>query len=216
MIHHLRPAAPRRAEIEVKRSRFLALLEPTSDEVAARAFIERVRADHPDARHHCSAFIVSSPGQHDIEHSSDDGEPSGTAGRPMLEVLRGQGLGQVTVVVVRWFGGVLLGTGGLVRAYSDAVREVLVGLDVVRVETLEELAVTVDLGRAGALESALQVAGMVPHERTWRASEVELRIAVPDPERAIEQVASLSGGAAHVEDVGMVEAEIPAGTLARG
>ena len=95
--------------------------------------IARVKSQWPDARHHCSAFIVAVAGQHDVEHSSDDGEPSGTAGRPMLDVLRGAELGQVCAVVVRYFGGVLLGTGGLVRAYSDSVHAALAQLGTVSV-----------------------------------------------------------------------------------
>ncbi len=118
------PAAPARAEIVVINSRFIADAAPTPDLAAAKAFIATTRASMPDARHHCFAYLIGY-GSSVTAGMSDDGEPSGTAGRPMLAVLRGADLGDVTVVVTRYFGGTLLGTGGLVRAYSDAVKAVL-------------------------------------------------------------------------------------------
>src|SRR5699024_1218857 len=99
-------------------------LARVSTETEARDVVERLRKQYWDARHHCSAFILGPQGQ--VQRSSDDGEPAGTAGAPMLEVLRGAEVSDVVAVVTRWFGGVLLGTGGLIRAYSDAVRA---GLD---------------------------------------------------------------------------------------
>ncbi len=107
-------ARPSVAEVEVKRSRFSCRLERVSDEAAARAVVEEERRVHWDARHHCSAFVLGPSGE--VQRSSDDGEPAGTAGAPMLEVLVGAGLSDVVAVVTRWFGGVLLGAGGLVRA----------------------------------------------------------------------------------------------------
>ncbi|WP_313405892.1 YigZ family protein [Aeromicrobium sp.] len=106
------------AEIVVSRSRFLARACRVEDEAAARAFVADVRSADHDARHHCTAFVIGPDGS--LRRSNDDGEPSGTAGRPMLEVLTGRDLSDVVVVVTRWFGGVLLGTGGLARAYADA------------------------------------------------------------------------------------------------
>lgn len=108
------------AETEEKKSRFIAELCGVESKEEAEAFISECKKRYPDARHHCSAYIVGAKGQ--IEHFSDDGEPAGTAGRPMLEVLRGQKLTNTAVVVTRYFGGVLLGTGGLVRAYTQAVK----------------------------------------------------------------------------------------------
>ena len=111
------------AEIEVKRSRFIASLSRAGSEEEAAAFIEAVRKKHRDARHNCFAMRVSLPDI--LERSSDDGEPSGTAGRPMLDMLKGFELVDTVAVVTRYFGGTLLGPGGLVRAYSDALREAL-------------------------------------------------------------------------------------------
>lgn len=118
------PAAETRTEILVVNSRFIATLAPVFSVDEAKAFVARVRAEMPDATHHVPAFIVGH-GASTTTHCSDDGEPSGTAGRPALAVLSGSGLGDVCVVVTRYFGGTKLGTGGLVRAYSDAVRAVL-------------------------------------------------------------------------------------------
>lgn len=111
------------AEIVEKKSRFIATIEPVTSEEEAIAFIEKMKKKYYDARHNCSAFIIGSRGE--LIRSSDDGEPQGTAGKPMLEVLVGSDIKNIAVVVTRYFGGTLLGTGGLVRAYSAAVKEAL-------------------------------------------------------------------------------------------
>lgn len=124
MTRLLVPARPARAEIIVVNSRFIADAAPAFSVEEARAFIQRIRAEFPDATHHVPAYLIGH-GSTVIAHCSDAGEPAGTAGRPMLAVLQGSGLGDIVVVVTRYFGGTKLGTGGLVRAYSDAVRAVL-------------------------------------------------------------------------------------------
>lgn len=111
-------------EIIEKKSRFIATVRRVEKEEEAIAFIEEMKKKYWDARHNCSAFVIGIRGE--LTRCSDDGEPSGTAGRPMLEVLLGEGIRNIAVVVTRYFGGVLLGTGGLVRAYTQAVKE---GLD---------------------------------------------------------------------------------------
>src|SRR5215216_5950308 len=113
-----------RRELVVVNSRFIATLAPVSTIDAARAFLSRIRKEFGDASHNVPAYIIGG-GNTVTEYFSDDGEPSGTAGRPALAVLRGSGLGDVVVVVTRYFGGTLLGTGGLVRAYGAAVKAVL-------------------------------------------------------------------------------------------
>ena len=115
------------AEVEDRGSRFLCTLRRVATEDDARALVAALRREHGDARHHCSAFVLGADGA--IQRSSDDGEPAGTAGAPMLDVLRGAGLSDVAAVVTRWFGGTLLGAGGLVRAYSDAVRGAVAEVD---------------------------------------------------------------------------------------
>lgn len=111
-------------EVVEKKSRFIASIFPVHSEEEALEYISQVRKKHYDARHNCFAYVIGE--KNETERCSDDGEPSGTAGRPMMDVLTGQGLHDVLVVVTRYFGGTLLGTGGLVRAYSAAVKA---GLD---------------------------------------------------------------------------------------
>ena len=118
------PLEAAEAEFKVLNSRFLARLAPVASVEEARAFHKAEKAVWADASHHVPAFIIGH-GRSLISHCSDDGEPSGTAGRPALTVLEGSGLGNVIVVVTRYYGGTKLGTGGLVKAYGDAVREVL-------------------------------------------------------------------------------------------
>jgi uncharacterized YigZ family protein len=118
------PARETRAEIRVVNSRFTATLAPVFSVDEARAFIARVREEFADATHNVPAYVIGH-GASVIAHCNDDGEPWGTAGRPALAVLQGSGLGDAAVVISRYFGGTKLGTGGLVRAYGDAVREVI-------------------------------------------------------------------------------------------
>ena len=121
------PASETRTEIEVKNSRFIATAAPVFSVDEAKAFIKRIKQEFSDATHNVPAFVVGF-GPAVTAHCNDDGEPSGTAGRPALAVLQGSGLGDVAVVVTRYFGGTKLGTGGLVRAYGDAVKAVLAEL----------------------------------------------------------------------------------------
>lgn len=126
------------AEIEVKKSKFIAEIRHISTEAEAEAVIKEIKKKYYDARHHCFAYLLRSDGG--LRHSGDDGEPSGTAGKPILDVLSGAGVYDVIVVVTRYFGGTLLGTGGLVRAYSGATKEVLEAatiLSIVEAELVE-------------------------------------------------------------------------------
>jgi len=178
-------------ETEVKRSRFLGRIERVDSEVAARAVVERARKEHWDARHHCSAFVLGPDAS--VQRSSDDGEPSGTAGAPMLEVLRGRDVSDVVAVVTRWFGGTLLGAGGLVRAYGDAVRA---GLDAAGVHErvlAALLDVPVSHADAGRLESDLRARGVDVRDATY-AERVTLHVGVtPDTDLAA-LLAELTGG----------------------
>jgi len=123
------PATVHRTEIRVINSRFIASIAPVFDVQQARAFVEQVKEEFADASHNVPAYVVGH-GASVTAHCNDDGEPSGTAGRPALAVLQGSGLGDAAVVVTRYFGGTKLGTGGLVRAYGDAVRAVLAELPI--------------------------------------------------------------------------------------
>jgi uncharacterized YigZ family protein len=133
MTSYRAPAGEAWGEVREKGSRFLAWIGPAGDEEAARAALGRLTREYPDATHHCWAWRLGSPPR---ERSSDAGEPSGTAGVPILQVLRGAGLSDAFAVVIRWFGGTKLGKGGLARAYAGAAREALAGLPtVLRVPT---------------------------------------------------------------------------------
>ena len=121
MAEYLVPAGPGEAELVEKRSRFLGHVHPVESEEEARAFIAKIKKEHYDARHNCWCYIIKDG----PERYSDDGEPQGTAGLPMLELFRREGLSNFVCVVTRYFGGVLLGAGGLLRAYSRAAKEAL-------------------------------------------------------------------------------------------
>lgn len=142
------------AEIVVSRSRFLARAARVEDEQTARAFIAEVRSLDHDARHHCTAFVIGPDGS--LRRSNDDGEPSGTAGRPMLEVLAGREVSDVVVVVTRWFGGILLGTGGLARAYADATAAALDVAGTRRRVLWQRARIVAPITEVGAMESRLR------------------------------------------------------------
>ncbi len=143
------PAGEARGEIREKGSRFLAILGPAAGEAEARARLAALEKELPDATHHCWAWRRGDPPR---ERSADAGEPAGTAGMPILQVLRGAGLSDVIAVVVRWYGGTKLGKGGLARAYAAAVREALPQLPVlVRVPTVR-LALRIPYERVGAVK----------------------------------------------------------------
>lgn len=123
-IQRLIPAKETSIEIQVSNSRFIATASPAFSVEEAKTFIDQIKSRFHDATHNVPIYVIGHPPS-TIEHSNDDGEPSGTAGRPALSVLKGSGVGDIAIVITRYFGGTKLGTGGLVRAYSDAVREVL-------------------------------------------------------------------------------------------
>jgi uncharacterized YigZ family protein len=192
---YLTVARAAEAELEVKRSRFRCTVERVEDEAAARAVVDRLRKRHWDARHHCSAFVLG-PGA-TLERSSDDGEPAGTAGAPMLEVLRGHAVSDVVAVVTRWFGGTLLGAGGLVRAYGDAVRAGLDAAGSLRRDLLRELVLELGHADAGRVEGELRSRGITVLGTTYAAG-VTLQLGVPPAEepRLHGLVAELTAGAA--------------------
>lgn len=173
------------AEIVEKKSRFIATVRPAASEEEAAAFIAETKKKYWDARHNCSAFIVGENPQ--TSRCSDDGEPAQTAGRPMLDVLLGEGLCNVAVVVTRYFGGVLLGTGGLVRAYQRAVREGLLASTVIERREGIRLSVGTDytgLGRLQHLIAQRELALI----HTLYTEKAELLLVVPVEERrAVEQ-----------------------------
>ena len=162
-----------RHEIEVKHSRFLAIAGPATTPEAALAFIAAVGT--ADATHNCWAYRIGG-----LYRSSDDGEPAGTAGRPILAAIDGQGFDQVAVVVTRWYGGIKLGAGGLVRAYGGAAAECLRTAPRRLLVTLRELRLRAGFEDLGAVHAALAAAGAEKLAETFDADGVLLRVSVAD------------------------------------
>lgn len=152
-------------EIVEKKSRFIATVAKVESEEEAAAFIESIKKKYWDARHNCSAFVIGSRGE--LMRCSDDGEPSGTAGRPMLEVLLGEGIRNVAVVVTRYFGGILLGTGGLVRAYTQAVKEGLLHCQIGMMRAGVRMAIETDYNSIGKILYILGDRGIEPEESQY-------------------------------------------------
>ncbi len=199
-------AGPASAELDIKRSRFLGELTRVETEDHAREVVAEARSKYWDARHHCSAFLLG-PNQ-EIQRSSDDGEPAGTAGAPMLEVLRGAEVSDVVAVVIRWFGGTLLGAGGLVRAYSDAVRAALDEARVVERQLLTEVEVTLGHDLAGRFEADVRSQGITVLDAQYLA-EVTFRLGTYEPELIEPRVAELTAGAASARIVGTSWVDLP-------
>jgi uncharacterized YigZ family protein len=189
------------AEVEDRGSRFLCTLRRVADEDAARDLVSALRREHWDARHHCSAFVLGPDGT--LQRSSDDGEPAGTAGAPMLEVLKGAGVSDVAAVVSRWFGGTLLGAGGLVRAYGDAVRAALAEAGTLRRSLLTELALDLDHADAGRVEGELRARGVRVLDVAYDERVRLLLAATPgEVDRLGEVVAAATAGEGLLERVG--------------
>lgn len=162
-------------EIEVKRSRFICSLARVGDAETARSALAHARATFPDARHHCNAYVISRAEALPLLHSSDDGEPAGTASKPMLDILTGLELVDVIAVVTRYFGGTLLGTGGLVRAYSDSVREGLEGVEVMARRSLARWHTTLPHHEAGRFMAEWSALGW-QYSSTYEADGVSLEV----------------------------------------
>lgn len=203
------------AELEVKRSRFLCRLVRVDTEDTARSVIDDARREHVAARHHCSAFVlgsVSAPDQ--VRRSNDDGEPSGTAGRPMLEALSGRGFIDTVAVVTRYFGGTLLGAGGLVRAYSDAVLtavdEAMAARLVVQRRRRSLFSLSLPHADAGRVEAELRGRGATVLGADYGHAAV-LRIAADEPGELAALVSGITSGAGVAEPAGheWVDVELP-------
>jgi uncharacterized YigZ family protein len=196
---YLTIASAASAEVEARRSRFVCDVAPATSEEAARAFVQQVRARSRDAGHHCTAYVLGPDGA--TLRSNDDGEPSGTAGAPMLDVLRGRGLTDVVAVVTRWFGGTLLGTGGLIRAYGDAVSAALDAAPLLTMELRDGLVVEVGAADGPRVENALRGHdGGIVTAAEWTADGLALTLAVvPGDQGAVTGiVAALTSGEGRV------------------
>lgn len=163
-------------ELVEKKSRFIATVEPVDSEEQALAFIERMRKKYWDASHNCYAYIIGE--KNELQRCSDDGEPSQTAGRPMLDVLLGEEIHNTCVVVTRYFGGTLLGTGGLVRAYSGAAKEGLANAAIVTKILARELELTSDYTDIGKIQYILAQKGTIALD-TQYSDRVVVRVLAP-------------------------------------
>lgn len=180
-------------QIEEKKSVFIANIARADSEEEATAFIEAMKKKYWDARHNCSAFVIGERGE--LTRCSDDGEPSGTAGRPMLEVLLRENIKNIVVVVTRYFGGTLLGTGGLVRAYTQAVKE---GLNDCKIGVLRmgvPLALTTDYNGIGKILYLLSAMGLAPKDSDY-GEKVTLQVLVPveEKDRLVRDITEATAG----------------------
>ncbi|MEU6855060.1 YigZ family protein [Actinacidiphila alni] len=166
-------------ESEIKRSRFLCALAPADSEQTAQDVVQAVRKEHPGATHNCFAYVIGPDGR--LHRASDDGEPGGTAGTPMLQALLGREVRDTVAVVTRYYGGVQLGAGGLARAYGGAVTAALDAIGTIERRRLTLVTVTVDHQRAGRLENELRAAGHTVRGVDYGAA-VTIDLGVPDAE----------------------------------
>lgn len=197
------PASRHRVEEEILRSRFITTVACTPTVDAARSFIDEMRAEFADASHNCWAYVVGPPGSSAQNGMSDDGEPHGTAGRPMLTVLLHSGVGDITAVVTRYFGGTLLGKGGLVRAYSGGVQMALESLPVAEKVEKRRLSLLIDYS------AVTPVQRMLPDYETEMLDEsygvdvnYRLQMPVEQVERFRLDIGELTNGQAVIEDEG--------------
>ncbi len=174
------PARIHRVEETIQRSRFVTTVAHAPDAEAAQAFVQRVREEFPDASHHCWAFVAGPPGSTTHIGMSDDGEPHGTAGRPMLTTLLHGGVGEVVAVCARWFGGTKLGTGGLGRAYAGGVKLALEGLPTEERVDRVAVKITVGYGDVDALQRIMEELDIVVETEEYGA-DVRYGCAVPVP-----------------------------------
>ncbi|MFD5092659.1 YigZ family protein [Amycolatopsis thailandensis] len=188
-------------EIEIRRSRFLCALAPVASEEAAREVIAARKKAESAARHHCHAFVLGADGR--TQRSSDDGEPAGTAGTPILEVLRRRELTDTVAVVTRYFGGVLLGAGGLIRAYGQAVSEAVDAIGVREYRRLRLVEVVVDYDRAGRLENDIRSSPYLLHATRFEdVAHFDVGLAPDQGDAFHAWLADLTGGEALTEDIG--------------
>lgn len=185
-------------EIVEKKSRFIATVRPIETEEEAVAFINEMKKKYWDARHNCSAFVIGS--RQEITRCSDDGEPAQTAGRPMLDVLLREGITNVAVVVTRYFGGVLLGTGGLVRAYQSATQAGLAASKIIEKRQGKKLIIHTDYNGLGKLQYLFgqQKTAILDTEY---AADVVLTILVPLEQKAFlyKEITEQTNGTAQME-----------------
>lgn len=199
MIRHKAVFEAGRGEIVEKKSRFIAHVQAVDSVEEAQEFIEAVKKKYWDARHNCSAFSVGE--MNPLTRCSDDGEPGGTAGKPILEVIQGSGIRNIVIVVTRYFGGTLLGTGGLVRAYTEAAKAGIENAVIIEKIPATRMKLFTEYTDLGKIQYIL-VQNQVTVENTEYTDKVEIRALFPEKEKKAlcRALTEGTGGRVHIED----------------
>jgi len=193
------PAKECRAEILVKKSRFITTLAHTDTELKAKEFLERIRSEFSDATHNCWAYNAGPPGDTAKIGMSDDGEPHGTAGKPILNNLIHSDVGEITAVVTRYYGGTKLGTGGLVRAYSGSVKHAFEQLELIQKRNLKKYVIETDYKFHDSIKRTLEsFRGII--EKEDFTERIRLTVSLPEEHmnKIRTELSDLSGGAVHI------------------
>lgn len=195
------------AEYAVQRSRFIADTAAVRDEETAQAFLQEIKKKYYDARHHCYGWILEGGRR---KKSGDDGEPSGTAGAPILTTLERQGITDGLIVVTRYFGGIKLGTGGLTRAYAHAAAQGLAASTLAELQMLRRVAVTVAYPLFSPLENWLQKNEIRVADKSYAENVTLTLYLTPDATETVKKaVANLTAGQACLKDQGEIETLVP-------
>lgn len=195
------------AEYAVQRSRFIADTAAVRDEETAQAFLQEIKKKYYDARHHCYGWILEGGRR---KKSGDDGEPSGTAGAPILAALERQGITDGLIVVTRYFGGIKLGTGGLTRAYAHAAAQGLAASTLAELQMLRRVAVTVAYPLFSPLENWLQKNEIRVADKSYAENVTLTLYLTPDATETVKKaVADLTAGQACLKDQGEIETLVP-------
>ncbi len=185
-------------EIIEKKSRFIGYIRHVETEEAANQFVSEIKKKHYDARHNCYAYVVGE--EQEVLRFSDDGEPGGTAGKPILEVITGEGLRNVCVVVTRYFGGTLLGTGGLVRAYTEAAKACIKATEIVCKKMVVPMRITTDYTDLGKIQYVLGNAGIDVKDSVYEEKvTLHIEVFVDDVERMEKEFVETTSARVQVE-----------------
>lgn len=200
MANYKTAASQAEAEQTIERSRFIGYIKPVESREEADAFISEIKAMHRSATHNVPALVIGENSQ--IQWASDDGEPSGTSGAPMLHMLVGEGITNTVIVVTRYFGGIKLGTGGLVRAYTSTARLALEAAGICEVMELDEISFDLDYTYFGKIQNMEQT-GLFKITDTGFEDRVKLRLqAEPDrTDEIIRALSELTGGACSADNI---------------
>ncbi len=195
-------------EIEIQKSRFIAHAKRCVTEEEAKSFINQIKKDHPQANHNCAAYMI---GEHDqIQKAMDDGEPSGTAGVPILEVIKKRELKDTCIVVTRYFGGIKLGAGGLIRAYSTSAKEAIDSAGVVLCKHMQKLDVTIDYPLLGKLENEVRQTSYRLESIDYLAHvTVHLAVEIDDVDDCKQWLVNLTSDQADITETTQAYIEVP-------